>query len=152
MFYRLLLIQRDPGLAWAQGGGAEAEEATPTLGVGLQGKIEASVESTVGNEELELEGMHPTPVALKMFFTSLDQFSNRAEYVDGDPRYRGRGFSKQSKRKMIKTWAEKEYRNLTRVHRAGMACPQPILQKEHLLLMTFIGRAGWPAPQVSHVM
>jgi len=87
-------------------------------------------------------------IAVKVFFTTLDQFSNRAKYVVGDPRYRSTNFSKQTKRQMIKTWAEKEYRNLIRVHRAGLPVPRPLHQAEHCLLMTFIGKDGWPAPQL----
>jgi RIO kinase 1 len=39
--------------------------------------------------------------------------------VTGEFRYR-RGYSKHNPRKMVATWAEKEMRNLSRMHRAGM--------------------------------
>lgn len=114
---------------------------------------EAEAQADIGGEEKtnissSAEESQPVEIAVKVFFTTLNQFSNRAEYVDGDPRYRQRSFSRQTKRKMIHTWTEKEFRNLTRAHRCGIPCPTPILYQEHLLLMTFVGRNGWPAPQL----
>jgi RIO kinase 1 len=49
---------------------------------------------------------------------------------------------------MVRTWAEKELRNLLRLEAAGLPCPKPILLRSHVLLMTFIGDAGWPAPRL----
>ena len=37
-------------------------------------------------------------------------------------------------------WAEKEARNLSRMHEAGIRCPKPLLLRTHVLAMTFIGR------------
>lgn len=60
--------------------------------------------------------------AIKVFKTTLNEFSKRGEYVEGDPRYHeSLKFNKQTSRRMFKLWAEKEYRNLLRMHRAG-AC------------------------------
>ncbi|CAH8303611.1 unnamed protein product [Eruca vesicaria subsp. sativa] len=39
---------------------------------------------------------------------------------------------------MVKTWAEKEHRNLKRLEAAGIRCP----------VMEFIGRDGWAAPRL----
>lgn len=47
---------------------------------------------------------------------------------------------------MVRTWAEKELRNLRRLYDAGIPCPQPILLRSHVLLMKFIGKRGWCAP------
>ena len=49
---------------------------------------------------------------------------------------------------MVKTWAEKEMRNLRRLHAAGIPSPQPILLKNHILVMEFLGTDGWPAPRM----
>ncbi|EFH44766.1 hypothetical protein ARALYDRAFT_493708 [Arabidopsis lyrata subsp. lyrata] len=61
-------------------------------------------------------------------------------------------------RKMVKTWAEKEQRNLKRywlytcfigrLHAAGIRCPAVILLRLHVLVMEFIGRDGWAAPRL----
>lgn len=39
-------------------------------------------------------------------------------------------------------WAEKELRNLTRLHAAGIRCPKPHLLRMHVLVMDFIGQDG----------
>ena len=53
---------------------------------------------------------------------------------------------------MVRTWAEKEMRNLIRLHKAGILCPRPILLRSHVLLMSFIGSEdGWPAPRLRDV-
>lgn len=62
-----------------------------------------------------------------------------------DYRYR-HGYCRRNPRKMVATWAEKEMRNLSRMHQAGLAVPKPILLKGHVLVMEFLGDDGWPAP------
>ena len=53
---------------------------------------------------------------------------------------------------MVRTWAEKEMRNLTRLWNAGIDCPRPILLRSHVLLMEFLGTDdGWPAPRLHDV-
>ena len=42
----------------------------------------------------------------------------------------------------VKTWAEKEMRNLKRLHMAGIPCPEPHLLKSHVLIMEFLGNDG----------
>jgi RIO kinase 1 len=43
---------------------------------------------------------------------------------------------------MVKMWAEKEFRNLNRLQAAGIASPKPVLLRQHVLVMTFIGDSG----------
>src|SRR5262249_41637096 len=44
---------------------------------------------------------------------------------------------------------EKEFRNLRRLHTAGIACPEPIKLKLHVLVMDFLGdRKGWAYPRL----
>ena len=75
----------------------------------------------------------------------------RDKYVTGEFRFR-QGYGKKNPRKMVRTWAEKEMRNLTRLHNAGILCPRPILLRSHVLLMGFIGSEdGWPAPRLRDV-
>ena len=61
-------------------------------------------------------------VAVKIFKTSILVFKDRDRYVSGDYRFRG-GYSKNP-RKMVAMWAEKEFRNLHRLHQAGIRCPK----------------------------
>ena len=88
--------------------------------------------------------------AIKIYKTSILVFKDRDKYVSGEFRFR-QGYSKKNPRKMVRTWAEKEMRNLTRLHQAGIPCPRPILLRSHVLLMDFIGTQGWPAPRLQDV-
>eukprot|EP00094_Tigriopus_californicus_P003838 TCALIF_03694-PA protein Name:"Similar to RIOK1 Serine/threonine-protein kinase RIO1 (Homo sapiens)" AED:0.12 eAED:0.12 QI:0/0/0/0.75/1/1/4/0/335 len=85
--------------------------------------------------------------AVKIYKTSILVFKDRDKYVTGEHRFRS-GYSKKNPRKMVRTWAEKEMRNLTRLHHAGIRCPEPILLRDHVLLMSFLGQDGWPAPRL----
>ncbi|CAN1753937.1 Serine/threonine-protein kinase RIO1 [Linum perenne] len=49
---------------------------------------------------------------------------------------------------MVKTWAEKELRNLIRLKAAGIRCPTTHLLRLHVLVMEFIGKDGWAAPRL----
>lgn len=83
--------------------------------------------------------------AIKVFKTSVLDFKDRDRYVQGDFRFR-RGYCKNNPRKMMKTWAEKEMRNLKRIKDAGIRCPTVHHINHHVLVMDFIGKAGWAAP------
>jgi len=89
-------------------------------------------------------------LAVKIYKTSILTFKDRDRYVTGEFRYRN-GYCKHNPRKMVATWAEKEMRNLLRMHQAGMKVPKPHLLKGHVLVMDFIGRDGWPAPLLKNV-
>ncbi|XP_066926541.1 serine/threonine-protein kinase RIO1-like isoform X1 [Clytia hemisphaerica] len=82
--------------------------------------------------------------ALKIYKTSILVFKDRDKYVSGEFRFR-HGYCKGNPRKMVKTWAEKEMRNLARLHSAGIPCPEPIILRSHVLVMEFIGDNGFPA-------
>eukprot|EP01012_Entosiphon_sulcatum_P062201 TRINITY_DN883_c0_g1_i2.p1 TRINITY_DN883_c0_g1~~TRINITY_DN883_c0_g1_i2.p1 ORF type:complete len:517 (-),score=77.12 TRINITY_DN883_c0_g1_i2:32-1582(-) len=84
--------------------------------------------------------------AIKVYKTSILSFKDRDKYVVGE--YRFRTFCKSNPRKMVRTWAEKECRNLKRLLDAGIPCPSPIVLRQHVLVMDFIGQEGWPAPRL----
>lgn len=83
--------------------------------------------------------------AVKVYKTSILVFKDRDKYVSGEFRFR-HGYCKSNPRKMVRTWAEKEMRNLTRIYQAGILCPEPVLLRSHVLVMGFIGKDGWPSP------
>ncbi|XP_030066802.1 serine/threonine-protein kinase RIO1-like isoform X2 [Microcaecilia unicolor] len=83
--------------------------------------------------------------AIKIYKTSILMFKDRDKYVSGEFRFR-HGYCKGNPRKMVKTWAEKEMRNLIRLNTAGIPCPEPIMLRSHVLVMGFIGRNDMPAP------
>ncbi|KAL2330331.1 hypothetical protein Fmac_017912 [Flemingia macrophylla] len=86
-------------------------------------------------------------LAIKIYKTSVLVFKDRDRYVQGDFRFRN-GYCKHNPRKMVKTWAEKEMRNLMRLKAAGIRCPTPYLLRLHVLVMEFIGKSGWAAPRL----
>ncbi|KAL0486524.1 serine/threonine-protein kinase [Acrasis kona] len=92
-------------------------------------------------------GPNAEDYAIKVYKTSILVFKDRDRYVTGEFRFR-RGYSKHNPRKMVRVWAEKEMRNLKRIEDVGIPCPQAILLRRHVLLMTFIGKQGWPAPRL----
>ncbi|KAL7128329.1 hypothetical protein ABFS83_14G309000 [Erythranthe nasuta] len=86
-------------------------------------------------------------LAIKIYKTSVLVFKDRDRYVQGDYRFRY-GYCKHNPRKMVKTWAEKEMRNLMRLKAAGIRCPAPLMLRLHVLVMEFIGKEGWAAPRL----
>ncbi|KAG8230324.1 hypothetical protein J437_LFUL000595 [Ladona fulva] len=89
-------------------------------------------------------------IAIKIYKTSILVFKDRDKYVGGEYRFR-HGYCRHNPRKMVRTWAEKEMRNLVRIHSAGISCPKPILLRSHVLLMSFLGKDGWPSPRLKDV-
>ncbi|CAN0221638.1 unnamed protein product, partial [Ectocarpus fasciculatus] len=88
--------------------------------------------------------------AIKVYKTSILVFKDRDKYVSGEYRYR-HGYCRSNPRKMVKVWAEKEMRNLKRLVAAGIPSPAPVLIKNNVLVMDFLGKAGWPAPRLRDV-
>nr|EJW88234.1 atypical/RIO/RIO1 protein kinase [Wuchereria bancrofti] len=83
-------------------------------------------------------------LAVKVYKTSILIFRDRDRYVNGEFRYR-HSYCKHNPRKMITMWAEKEMRNLSRMYSAGLPVPKPVVVKQNVLVMDFIGAEGWPA-------
>ncbi|KAK2171033.1 hypothetical protein NP493_1112g00036 [Ridgeia piscesae] len=100
---------------------------------------EANVYHATANDNVHL--------AIKVYKTSILVFKDRDKYVSGEFRFR-HGYCKHNPRKMVKTWAEKEMRNLTRIYQSGIPCPEPVLLRSHVLVMGFIGKDGWAAPKL----
>ncbi|KAF9964109.1 Serine/threonine-protein kinase RIO1 [Mortierella alpina] len=86
--------------------------------------------------------------AIKIYKTSILVFKDRDRYVSGEYRFR-HGYNKSNPRKMVKIWAEKEMRNLKRIHQAGIPCPEPLVLRMHVLVMGFLGdKNGWAYPRL----
>jgi len=113
------------------------------------GAVKEGKEAIVYHAEAGIEG-DGFDIAVKVF-KRIQEFKNRSAYVDDDPRYYGNKFRNANKRQQVELWTEKEYRNLLRASRAGVAVPTPIMQKENVLFMRFLGEAGWPAAQLREV-
>uniref|UniRef100_A0A1D2A9U5 Serine/threonine-protein kinase RIO1 n=2 Tax=Auxenochlorella protothecoides TaxID=3075 RepID=A0A1D2A9U5_AUXPR len=85
-------------------------------------------------------------LAIKVYKTSILVFKDRDRYVVGDSRFQR--YCKSNPRKMVKMWAEKELRNLARLHAAGVRAPQPLQLRMHVLAMQFLGSGGVAAPRL----
>lgn len=89
--------------------------------------------------------------AVKVYKTSILVFKDRAKYVEGEFRFR-QGYNKSNNRAMVKMWADKERRNLARIHDAGIPSPVPMALRNHVLVMGFVGdRKGKSAPRLKDV-
>ncbi|KEG09307.1 RIO kinase 1 [Trypanosoma grayi] len=87
--------------------------------------------------------------AVKVFKTSILVFKDRDKYVAGE--FRFQRYCKSNPRKMVRTWAEKEARNLNRLQDGGVLAPAVKLLRQHVLVMEFLGEGGWPAPRLKEV-
>ena len=91
-------------------------------------------------------GSEGTELAIKVYKTAILVFRDRDRYVVGDSRFQR--FCKSNPRKMVKLWAEKEMRNLLRLHAAGIPCPRPHQLRLHVLVMEFLGNGSVAAPRL----
>jgi RIO kinase 1 len=90
----------------------------------------------------------PVHRAVKVYKTAILSFKDRERYITGEHRFKS-GAEKGNNRKMVKLWAEKEFRNLRRIYASGIPCPEPISLKLHVLVMGFLGdRRGWAYPRL----
>lgn len=89
----------------------------------------------------------PKECAIKIFKTTLNEFKQRDRYIKDDYRFKDR-FSKQNNRVVINMWAEKEMHNIMRMRDAGINCPEVVVLKKHVLVMSFIGDNHNAAPKL----
>ena len=84
---------------------------------------------------------------LKIYKTSILVFKDRDLYITGEQRFTS--YSKNP-RKMVKLWAEKEYRNLKRLQLYGINSCIPIILRSNVLLISIIGDSttGTVAPKL----
>jgi RIO kinase 1 len=104
------------------------------------GAISTGKEANVYGGEAEIgdENLRTVHRAIKVYKTAILVFKDRERYIAGEHRFQ-RGYNKSNPRKMVKLWAEKEFRNLKRIHAAGIPCPEPLALKRHVLVMSFLG-------------
>jgi RIO kinase 1 len=82
-------------------------------------------------------------VAVKIYRVTTSDFKKMQYYIQGDPRFNVRS---NSKRQLINNWVLKEFKNLNRAYDAGVRVPKPIIAKNNILVMEFIGdENGTPA-------
>uniref|UniRef100_H2YIJ1 Serine/threonine-protein kinase RIO3 n=1 Tax=Ciona savignyi TaxID=51511 RepID=H2YIJ1_CIOSA len=108
---------------------------------------EAVVVHVYGGDVAAADLHIPKECAIKIYKTTLNEFRCRDKYIKDDYRFKDR-FKKLNPRKIIHMWAEKEMHNLNRMHEAGIPCPEVVLLRKHVLLMSFIGDDQRPAPKL----
>eukprot|EP01090_Pellita_catalonica_P022539 TRINITY_DN8800_c0_g1_i1.p1 TRINITY_DN8800_c0_g1~~TRINITY_DN8800_c0_g1_i1.p1 ORF type:complete len:310 (+),score=41.72 TRINITY_DN8800_c0_g1_i1:81-932(+) len=91
-------------------------------------------------------------LAIKIFHKDMRGFRDRSMYYDD----RGTANSKKdvsvqrshNSQKLIKVWAEKEMRNLLSMSSNGLLCPKPILVRQNVIIMQFLGKKSVAAPRL----
>ncbi len=110
------------------------------------------VESLIkeGKESCVLSGKDKNDnwIALKVYRTEYCDFKNMWKYLVADPRFYG---IKKSRRSIVYTWCKREFKNLKIAFSAKVSCPEPIAFFENVLVMSFIGKDGNPAPRLIDV-
>ncbi|KAK5115665.1 hypothetical protein LTR62_000754 [Meristemomyces frigidus] len=122
-------------------------EMNGVLSTGKEANVYHAVTTPQNDADAEVpnKSMHR---AIKVYKTSILVFKDRDKYVSGEFRFKS-GYNKSSNRAMVKVWAEKEFRNLRRLHAAGIPSPKAVYLKAHVLVMEFLGNSkGWPAPRL----
>jgi RIO kinase 1 len=102
-----------------------------------------SIVSTGKEASLFLAKQGKKDVAVKIFLMETSDFRNMTRYVIGDPRFG----AWKNRRQLIYLWAQKEFKNLSRVSDV-IRCPKPIAVESNVLVMSFIGRGGKSAPKL----
>ena len=82
-------------------------------------------------------------IAIKIYLIETSDFKTMEKYIRGDKRFSGW----KNRRQLIFNWAKKEFRNLSRVYKT-VKCPEPICVEKNVLVMSFIGEDGIPAPKL----
>lgn len=83
-------------------------------------------------------------VAVKIYRLETCDFNRMYDYIKFDPRFTG---LLKKRRKVIFTWAQREYRNLLIARNARIAAPAPLVVKNNVLVEEFIGNTN-PAPRL----
>lgn len=82
-------------------------------------------------------------VAIKIYKIDSNTSKWMKNYIIGDPRFKK---LPRNVSKVIFLWASKEFKNLKRAYKIGLSVPEPIMVKNNLLLMEYIGFESIPAP------
>lgn len=88
-------------------------------------------------------------IALKVYRTEHCDFKNMWKYLIADPRFAG---IKKDRRSVVYAWCRREFKNLKIASKAKVNCPKPIAFFENVLVMSFIGKDGKPAPRLIDVV
>ncbi|MFW6375722.1 MAG: serine protein kinase RIO [Thermoplasmatota archaeon] len=104
---------------------------------------------STGKEAKVFKGLKKdgTPVAIKVMRINTAVFKKYRKYIEGDYRFK----DIPSGRKLVFTWAKKEYKNLRKMHEGGIRVPEPYGVSKNILVMEYLEHLGHPAPMVKDV-
>lgn len=111
----------------------------------LEGVIKAGKEARVywgiGPEDEEL--------AIKIYYTTTADFRRgMLKYIEGDRRFKR---IRRTPRGIVYAWTQKEFKNLQLAEQAGVNSPRAIAFNRNILVMSFIGNDGVPAPLLREI-
>jgi RIO kinase 1 len=86
--------------------------------------------------------------AIKIYKIDTNTSRWMRNYIIGDPRFKK---VPNNVSKIIYLWASKEYKNLKRAYKAGLSVPEPIIVKNNILIMEYIGFESIPAPKLKEI-
>jgi RIO kinase 1 len=84
-------------------------------------------------------------LALKIYRTSTAVFKDLTKYVVGDSRFRN-----VKKKNIVYIWARKEYKNLKKLTDLGVPVPKPVMVRDNIVVMEYIGTESVPAPMLKN--
>jgi len=88
-------------------------------------------------------------LAIKIYYTATADFrKGMLKYIEGDPRFRR---VRRDPRSIIYTWTQKEFKNLKLAEEADVNAPRPSAFYRNILVMSFIGSDGVPAPLLREI-
>lgn len=98
----------------------------------LRSPISIGKEANIFTAEAEDEGL----IVVKIYRLETCDFNRMYDYIKYDARYLN---LKAKRREIIFNWAQREFRNLMKSREAGVKVPLPIMCRDNILLMEFIG-------------
>jgi len=103
---------------------------------------------STGKEAVVLAGKGSEgEIAIKIYKIATANFKKYLDYISFDHRFIPIG----DRARIVRIWAQREFRNLARMHQAGARVPKPIEVQGNILVMEFIGEKGEPAPLLRDV-
>jgi len=87
-------------------------------------------------------------VAVKIYRISVVDFFKMSKYLSMDRRFR---FT-NSRKQIVLTWAQREFKNLMKAYENGVSVPQPLAIKDNVLVMKFIGNEYPASPEAARML
>jgi RIO kinase 1 len=84
-------------------------------------------------------------VAVKIYKIITSDFKQMQDYLRFEKRFKN---IRNDKRKIVFAWTQKEFSYLQRMQAFGVPSPTPIIAKDNVLVMEFIGEKGNASPQL----